>query len=125
MLGKGTLTTLQCNHWPQGLSGNSSPPASFSFDLFLLAAEGALRPYSIVNQLRRVRPPPTVRLPPTCLPLPQAHYGRKEPEAVSAIKALYGELGMEQRFRDYEAASYAKLEVRGGRRQWVNCRAAK
>lgn len=35
---------------------------------------------------------------------------------MAAIKALYGELGMEQRFRDYEAASYAKLEVRGARR---------
>lgn len=41
----------------------------------------------------------------------KAHYGRKEAEAVAAIKALYGELGMEQRFRDYEAASYAKLEA--------------
>lgn len=30
---------------------------------------------------------------------------------MAAIKALYVELGIEQRFKDYEAASYAKLEV--------------
>ncbi|EFJ41223.1 hypothetical protein VOLCADRAFT_98778 [Volvox carteri f. nagariensis] len=41
----------------------------------------------------------------------KAHYGRKEADSVAAIKALYGELGMEQRFRDYEAASYAKLDA--------------
>jgi len=37
------------------------------------------------------------------------HYGRKEPASVAKIKALYAELGMEQRFLDYEAASYKKL----------------
>ncbi|GIL95920.1 hypothetical protein Vretimale_1834 [Volvox reticuliferus] len=41
----------------------------------------------------------------------KAHYGRKEPESVAAIKALYVELGLEQRFRDYEATSYTTLEA--------------
>ncbi|GLI70600.1 hypothetical protein VaNZ11_015530 [Volvox africanus] len=41
----------------------------------------------------------------------KVHYGRKEPESVAAIKALYVELGLEQRFRDYEATSYATLDA--------------
>ena len=31
---------------------------------------------------------------------------------MAAIKALYVQLGLEQRFRDYEATSHARLEVR-------------
>ncbi|GFR40856.1 hypothetical protein Agub_g1506, partial [Astrephomene gubernaculifera] len=41
----------------------------------------------------------------------KTHYGRKEEESVAAIKALYVELGLEQRFKDYEADSYAKLDA--------------
>lgn len=39
------------------------------------------------------------------------HYGRKEASSVAKIKALYKELKMEQRFLDYEAASYKKLSA--------------
>jgi farnesyl diphosphate synthase len=37
------------------------------------------------------------------------HYGRKGEEHTSAIKAVYQELGMEARFREYEQQSHEKL----------------
>jgi len=39
----------------------------------------------------------------------KAHYGRKDSASVAAIKALYAELGLEARFKTYEADSYAAL----------------
>lgn len=39
----------------------------------------------------------------------KANYGRHEPEAVEAVKALYRELDLEAVFKAYEAASYAQL----------------
>ena len=39
----------------------------------------------------------------------KADYGRKDPEAVARVKAVYEELGMRKRFEDYEAESYARL----------------
>jgi farnesyl diphosphate synthase len=39
----------------------------------------------------------------------EAHYGKEEPAAVAAIKALYVEMDLEGKFKAYEADSYAKL----------------
>lgn len=39
----------------------------------------------------------------------KANYGKKDKENVAEIKKLYAEVGVEQRFKDYEAESYKKL----------------
>jgi farnesyl diphosphate synthase len=39
----------------------------------------------------------------------KANYGRHDAAAVAAVKALYAELGLEEVFRAYEAASYEQL----------------
>lgn len=39
----------------------------------------------------------------------KAHYGRHGAEHVAAVKELYGELKLEEAFREYEAASHAEL----------------
>lgn len=39
----------------------------------------------------------------------KANYGRKDEEKVAVVKGLYRELGLEQRFAEYESSSYAKL----------------
>lgn len=38
-----------------------------------------------------------------------ASYGRKDAEAEARVKAIYVDLGIQQRFEEYEAESYAKL----------------
>lgn len=40
-----------------------------------------------------------------------ASYGRKDSEAEAKVKALYVELGIQKRFDEYEAESYAKLNA--------------
>lgn len=42
---------------------------------------------------------------------PQAHYGHKDATSVTAIKALYKEMGLEDKFRAYEADSHAALSA--------------
>ena len=39
----------------------------------------------------------------------KAAYGRHEPEAVAAVKALYVTLGLQQVFAEYEESTYAAL----------------
>lgn len=41
----------------------------------------------------------------------KAHYGRKEQDHVAQIKALFLELGIEQKFKAYESDSYAELKA--------------
>ncbi len=41
----------------------------------------------------------------------QANYGQNDAAKVSAIKAVYAELGLEQVFKDYEQESYNELSA--------------
>ena len=39
----------------------------------------------------------------------KANYGRHDPDCVAAVKALYGELKLEARFKALEEETYARL----------------
>jgi len=40
------------------------------------------------------------------IPFLQANYGRKDKECVAAIKKIYVELEVEEKFKEYEAQTY-------------------
>ena len=41
----------------------------------------------------------------------KAHYGKKEEEDVAAIKKVFAEVNVEEKFMQYEAESYANLNA--------------
>lgn len=58
-------------------------------------------------RLPALAPPP----PPPRDALAQANYGRKDPSAVAAVKAVYSQLGLPAKFEAYEAQSHAQLSA--------------
>ena len=50
----------------------------------------------------------TLGYPFTCLSF-QANYGKKDKECVAAIKKIYVDLQLEEKFKEYEAQTYKNL----------------